>query len=130
MIGEVSAEIWFASNRKSADLFVRLCDVDRSGRSTNICDGIVGVDAAPDGTAARPVTVALWPTAYLFRKGHRIRVQVSSGSHPRYARNPGTGEPRATATELLVAEQCVWHDADHPSAVVLPVLDGHRFRLG
>ena len=130
VIGEVSAEVWFASNRKSADLFVRLCDVDRRGRSTNICDGIVGVDAGSEGTAARPVQVALWPTAYLFRRGHRIRVQVSSGSHPRYARNPGTGEPRATATELLVAEQRVWHDADHPSAVVLPVLAGHRVRLG
>jgi putative CocE/NonD family hydrolase len=129
VIGEVAAEIWFASNRKSADLFVRLCDVDRRGRSTNICDGIVGVDADSDGTNAGPVTVAMWPTAYLFRKGHRIRVQVSSGSHPRYARNPGTGEPRATATELLVAEQSVWHDADRPSAVVLPVLAGHRMRL-
>jgi hypothetical protein len=133
VVGEVTAEIWFASNRPSADLFVRLCDVDKKGRSTNICDGIVGVNFGATEMRADdpvPITVSLWPTAYLFRKGHRIRVQVSSGSHPRYARNPGTGAPRGSTTELLIADQQVWHDAAHPSAVVLPVLASHRFRLG
>ncbi len=128
VIGEVAAEIWFASNRASADVFVRVCDVDGKGRSTNVCDGIARLDTAGREPAA--VQVSLWPTAYLFRKGHHIRVQVSSGSHPRYARNPGTGEPRATANELLIADQRVWHDAAHPSALTLPVLAGHRFRLG
>jgi predicted acyl esterase len=61
--------------------------------------------------------VTLWPTAYRFKRGHRIRVQVSSGAFPRYARNPGTGEPRA----LLAADQAVYRDPAHPSAVTLPV---------
>jgi putative CocE/NonD family hydrolase len=65
--------------------------------------------------------VTLWPTAYRFKRGHRIRVQVSSGAFPRYARNPGTGEPRATATRLLAADQAVYRDPAHPSAVTLPV---------
>ena len=120
VVGEVSAEVWFASDRPSADVFVRLCDVDARGRSTNVCDGIVGLRGA-DVIVAGAVTVSLWPTAYLFRAGHRIRVQVSSGSHPRYARNTGTTEPRAAAAGLAVAHQQVWHDVDHPSAVVLPV---------
>ncbi len=63
----------------------------------------------------------LWPTAHRFRRGHRIRVQVSSGAFPRYARNPGTGEPHATATRLRAADQAVHHDPAHPSAVILPV---------
>lgn len=125
VIGEVSAEIWFASDRPSADVFVRLCDVEPRGRSNNVCDGIVGLRGAGNVTLA-PVTVALWPTAYLFRKGHRIRVQVSSGSHPRYARNTGTDEPRASAAGLAVARQQVWHDAEHPSAVILPIAAEHR----
>lgn len=125
VIGEVSAEVWFASDRPGADVFVRLCDVDARGRSTNVCDGIVGL-RGPDAIALGPVTVRLWPTAYLFRRGHRIRIQVSSGSHPRYARNTGTLEPRATAAGLAVARQQVWHDADHPSAVELPVAAAHR----
>jgi predicted acyl esterase len=49
-------------------------------------------------------------------------VQVSSGAHPRFARNPGSGEPLATATKLVAAEQSVYHDPDHPSAIVLPVM--------
>jgi predicted acyl esterase len=48
-------------------------------------------------------------------------VQVSSGAFPRYARKPGTGEPHATATTLRAADQEVFHDAERPSAIVLPV---------
>jgi predicted acyl esterase len=65
--------------------------------------------------------VRLWPTAHRFKRGHRIRVQVSSGAFPRFARNPGTGEPSATATRLQPADQEVYHDPAHPSAVILPV---------
>lgn len=118
IIGEVSAEIWFQSSLTHADVFVRLCDVGPDGRSHNICDGLTSLSTADELSAA---TVKLWPTAYVFKKGHRIRVQVSSGAFPRYARNPGTGEPRATATALRPADQTVYHDPQHPSVVTLPV---------
>jgi predicted acyl esterase len=61
-----------------------------------------------------------WAVAHRFKAGHRIRVQVSSGSVPRYARNPGTGESRATASRLAAADQSVYHDPAHPSATTLP----------
>ena len=67
--------------------------------------------------------MALWPTAHRFKRGHRIRVQVSSGAFPRYARNLGTGEPRAAATRLVAADQSVYHDPERPSAIFLPVAD-------
>nr|WP_312871435.1 CocE/NonD family hydrolase [Amycolatopsis acididurans] len=118
VIGEVSAEIWFRSSLAHADVFVRLCDVGPRGRSVNVCDGLVSVTGA-DELACRQVR--LWPTAHRFRRGHRIRVQVSSGAFPRYARNPGTGEPHATAVRMLVADQEVHHDAARPSAIILPV---------
>lgn len=118
VIGEVAAEIWFRSGLPHADVFVRLCDVDAKGRSTNVCDGLVSLTDADEISCAR---VRLWPTAYRFRRGHRIRVQVSSGAFPRYNRNPGTGEPRATATTLRAADQEVFHDPERPSAVLLPV---------
>jgi putative CocE/NonD family hydrolase len=118
VIGEVSAEIWFRSSLRFADVFVRLCDVDPRGRSVNVCDGLVSLTEASEVTCA---AVRLWPTAHRFKRGHRIRVQVSSGAFPRYARNPGTGEPHATATRLLAADQSVYHDPEHPSAIVLPV---------
>lgn len=121
VIGDVRAEIWFRSSLPFADVFVRLCDVDEKGRSVNVCDGLVSLTGADTLTEA---AVTLWPTAHRFRRGHRIRVQVSSGAFPRYARNPGTGEPHATATTLLAADQRVHHDPEHPSAVILPVRDG------
>jgi putative CocE/NonD family hydrolase len=117
VIGEVSAEIWFRSSLPHADVFVRLCDVDARGRSYNVCDGLTSLSGADEISRA---TIQLWPTAYRFKRGHRIRVQVSSGAFPRYARNPGTGEPRATATTLRAADQAVYHDPTHPSAVILP----------
>jgi putative CocE/NonD family hydrolase len=118
VIGEVSAEIWVRSSLHCADVFARLCDVDPRGRSANVCDGLTSLTGADQITCA---AVRLWPTAYRFKRGHRIRVQISSGAFPRYNRNPGTGEPRATATTLHAADQEVFHDAGHPSAIILPV---------
>jgi putative CocE/NonD family hydrolase len=124
VIGPVHAEVFVASSLAHTDVFVRLCDVSPSGRSTNLSDGLLRLrPGAPpaDASGCRRVEIALWPTAHCFRAGHRVRVQVSSGAHPRYARNPGTGEPLATATTLAVADQAVFHDPARPSAVVLPV---------
>jgi putative CocE/NonD family hydrolase len=117
VIGDVRAEIWFRSSLAFADVFVRLRDVDARGRSFNVCDGLVSLTGADEVACA---AVHLWPTAHRFRRGHRIRVQVFSGAFPRYARNPGTGEPHATAVALLAAEQDVHHDPAHPSVVILP----------
>jgi putative CocE/NonD family hydrolase len=124
VIGEVFAEIHVSSDLEHFDVFVRLCDVDSKGRSFNVCDGIERVSPlrrprSPGGIWA--VRVALWPTAQLFPAGHRIRVQVGSGAHPRFVRNLGTGEPLASGTAMRVAHQRIYHDREHPSAVFLPV---------
>ena len=118
VIGEVTAEIWFSSSAAFADVFVRLCDVDAKGRSINVCDGLVGLRGTDELTRA---AVTLWPTAHRFRRGHRVRVQVSSGAFPRFARNPGTGESRVTAVNLQPADQRVYHDPERPSAILLPI---------
>lgn len=123
--GDVTAELYVSSSRRHTDFFARLCDVDPSGRSINVCDGLVRLspgapEPAPDGTVL--ARIELWPTAHRFRRGHRLRVQVSSGAHPRFARNPGSGEPLATATTLRTADQRVHHDPEHPSAIVLQVM--------
>lgn len=122
VIGEVSAEIWFRSSLPYADVFVRLCEVDSRGKSLNICDGLTSVSSADEPSL---VKVRMWPTAYRFKRGNRIRIQVSSGAFPRYARNLGTGEPHATATTLRAADQAVYHDVTHPSVIILPVRTAH-----
>ncbi|HEV2310285.1 MAG TPA: CocE/NonD family hydrolase [Acidimicrobiia bacterium] len=124
VLGPVQATVHVASDLEHFDVFVRLCDVDERGRSSNVCDGLQRVEPGrlpPPDDGIWSVPVAMWPTAQRFRAGHRLRVQVSSGAHPRYNRNLGTGEPLATATAHRVAHQAVYHDPDHPSHVVLSV---------
>jgi X-Pro dipeptidyl-peptidase C-terminal non-catalytic domain len=122
---KTAAQIWFRSSLPFADVFVRLCDVDERGHSFNICDGLVSISGADEISC---VDVQMWPTAYRFKRGHRIRIQVSSGAFPRFARNPGTGEPLGTATTLKAADQSVYHDPGYQSAVILPVLEGWQYR--
>jgi uncharacterized protein len=124
VFGEVTADLFVRSSREHTDFFARLCEVDPAGASVNICDALLRLapgspQAAADGTIR--VQFPLWPVAHRFRRGHRLRLQVSSGAHPRYARNTGSGEPLATATTLLTADQQVHHDPGHPSAIILPV---------
>jgi uncharacterized protein len=123
-MGPVTADLHVASSLDHTDFFVRLCDVAPSGKSTNVCDGLRRLAPGrcpPDAEGCRRVEIDLWPTAHRFARGHRIRVQISSGAHPRYARNPGSGEPLATATRLVAAEQTVYHDPARPSAILLPM---------
>jgi uncharacterized protein len=124
VIGEVTADLFVRSSRGHTDFFARMCDVHPDGRTVNICDALLRL--TPEHPAPGPGGIiqarfGLWPAAHCFPAGHRLRLQVSSGAHPRYARNTGTGEPLATATALAVAQQHVYHDPSHPSAVVLPV---------
>ncbi|MBA9005175.1 CocE/NonD family hydrolase [Thermomonospora cellulosilytica] len=124
VVGPVTARIALRSSREHTDVFVRVCDVDPAGRSLNVCDGLQRVTPErfpADGDGVRSVTVRLWPTAYRFRAGHRLRVQVSSGSFPRFARNPGTGEPLGAAVRLLPADQEIFHDPARRSGVTFPV---------
>ncbi|PWU56695.1 peptidase S15 [Micromonospora sp. S4605] len=123
--GPVHAEVHVRSELSYLDVFVRLCDVDRRGRSWNVCDGLVRIEPGrypTDPAGVVRVPVELWPTAHRFASGHRLRVQVSGGAHPRYARNPGTGEPLGTAVTLRAGRREILHDPEHPSAIVLPVL--------
>ena len=127
VIGQVTAHLIVQSSLEHTDFFARLCDVDATGRSSGVCDALrrltPGQPAAEaDGTIK--LAIELWPTAHVFKAGHRVRLQVSSGAHPRFARNPGTGEPLGTATTLKTADQQIYHDPAHPSAVVLPITSG------
>jgi uncharacterized protein len=86
----------------------------------NVTDGILKL--MPDASSDESVTVAMSDTAYQFASGHRLRLQVSGGAHPRFARNTGTGEPLATATRLVPTDIVIYHDLARPSALLLPVM--------
>lgn len=123
VIGPVTATLVIRSSLPHTDLCVRLCDVAPDGRSTNLCDGARRLHPAgptPNLDGTRAVELDLLGVAHRFRTGHRIRLQVSSGAHPRLCRNTGTGQPLATATQLAAADQEIFHDPDHVSTLRLP----------
>ncbi|GAB3810514.1 hypothetical protein GCM10027605_48940 [Micromonospora zhanjiangensis] len=129
LVGPVEAEVYVRSDLPYFDVFLRLCDVDRRGRSWNVCDGLVRVEpgrfpADADGVVRVPVE--LWPVAHRFAAGHRLRLQVSGGAHPRYARNPGTGEPLGSAVDLRAGHREVRHGPAYPSVLRLPVSEPTR----
>jgi predicted acyl esterase len=130
LVGPVSARIHLRTEREHADLFVRVCDVDPKEVSRNVVDGIrrlspqsvpaPDVQIGDDGILA--VDVELYPAGYRMRAGHRIRVQVSGGAFPRFARNLGTGEPFGSATSGRRCSFGIYSDERHPSHILLPVL--------
>ncbi|XVQ13853.1 CocE/NonD family hydrolase [Spirillospora sp. CA-255316] len=130
VVGPVAADLFIRSSREHTDFIVRLCDVAPDGTSLNVCEG--GLRLSPDRPAAdkpvgtegvRRLAIDLWPTGHRFRRGHRVRVHVTSGAHPKVAANPGTGEPLATARASVPALQEVFHDPDRPSAILLPIVE-------
>jgi putative CocE/NonD family hydrolase len=129
VIGPVSADLFVRSSLSHTDFFMRVTDVEPRAASMNVCDGLQRLfpsQPAQEGDGGLKVHIELFPTAYRFRRGHRLRVQVSSGAFPRFARNLGSGEPLSTATTLCMADQSVYHDPAHPSAIILPIVDEHQ----
>ncbi|MCW2937635.1 MAG: X-Pro dipeptidyl-peptidase domain protein [Actinomycetia bacterium] len=125
VIGPVAADLYVRSSREHTDFVVRLCDVAPDGVSLNVCEGglrLVPGSSQADGDGVRRVRVEMWPTGHRFQRGHRLRVHVASGAHPKVALNPGSGEPLGSAVTLLAAEQEIFHDPDRPSAILLPVV--------
>jgi putative CocE/NonD family hydrolase len=126
----VTLVLWASSSAPDTDFTAKLVDVAPDGRARNLCDGILRARCRDGGAGpsllepGRPyeLTIDLLMTSNLFQPGHQIRVEVSSSNFPRYDRNPNTGEPAATAREWRPAVQTVYHDAAHPSPLLLPVI--------
>jgi hypothetical protein len=124
--GPVSAVLYVVTSSPSADFTAKLVDVHADGVAYNVSEGIIRRSYRPETALATSepveVTIALWPTSMVFRKGHRIRLEVAGSNFPRFDRNPNTGEPIATARRFASARQTVHHGRQAPSRIVLPVI--------
>jgi putative CocE/NonD family hydrolase len=135
--GSVQAKLWVSSTAPDTDFTAKLIDeippnADYPlGFDLNIGDSILrlryrdGLDQqaarlTPDDIA--PITITLYPTANIFKKGHRIRLDVSSSNYPRFDVNPNTGDPLGEYRRMVPADNTVYHDPIHPSQLVLPVI--------
>nr|NNM89537.1 CocE/NonD family hydrolase [Bacilli bacterium] len=130
VIGPVKARLFVSTTAQDTDFVVRLTDVDPSGRSLNLADGIVRMryrDSLEHPSLLEPnhiyaIEVDLWATANVFLPGHCIRVQITSSNFPRWSRNLNTGESNESTAETIVATQTILHDEKHPSHLLLPVI--------
>ncbi|HSG79894.1 MAG TPA: CocE/NonD family hydrolase, partial [Acidimicrobiia bacterium] len=130
--GNVRFEGWVATSAADADVSAVLVDVHPDGTRMLVADGYVrlrhrnGFNAHDPVATGEPVEVAvdLWDVSWTFAAGHRIGLQLASASFPRFDVNLGTGEAPGVGTldDAIVADQTVFHDADRPSALVIPVV--------
>jgi len=128
--GPITMTLYAASSATDTDFTAKLVDVHPDGYAQNLADGIIRAryrDSKTNPTLIEPnkiykYTIDLWVTSNLFQVGHRIRVEVSSSNFPRFDRNPNTGHPFGQDDEMTKAEQIIYHDVQHPSYILLPVI--------
>ena len=134
--GRLLARLWVSSSAPDTDFTAKLIDVYPpnhdfpAGIELNVADSIVRARyrdslekpsmMQPD--RAYPVTIEMYPTSLVFGKGHRIRLDISSSNFPRFDVNPNTGEPLNDNRRWAVANNAVYHDPEHPSHILLPVI--------
>jgi len=136
IIGELAVKLWVSSSAVDTDFTAKLIDVYPpsadypGGFDLNLEDGIIrcrfreslSYEKLMEPGEVYGLTVHLYPTANVFKKGHRIRVDISSSNFPRFDVNPNTGEPLNRHRRTVIATNTVFHDRKRPSHIVLPVI--------
>jgi uncharacterized protein len=134
--GEVMVKLWVSSTAIDTDFTVKLVDVYPEsddypeGYHLNLTDTILRTryrNSWTDPEMLTPeepveLTITMWPISNVFKKGHRIRLDVSSSNFPRFDVNPNTGEPVGRHTKMVVAWNTVHTGSDFPSRMVLPII--------
>ncbi len=128
--GPVRAHLSASSSAVDTDFMVKLIDVWPSGFAQRLTDGMVRARYRDGGDKSSWIEpgkiygfdVDAWNTCQEFGKGHKIRVEVASSAFPKYDRNQNTGEALGKSANTKVAEQTIYHDAQHPSYVILPIV--------
>ena len=128
--GPVSLELFAQSSAVDTDFEAKLVDVAPDGFAQNLTEGIVR--ARYRNSQEKPglmnpgqiykFTVDLWSTSNVFLKGHALRLEISSSNFPRFDRNMNTGEVQASAQKYVSATNTIYHDAEHPSALIVPIV--------
>jgi putative CocE/NonD family hydrolase len=131
VVGPVGLTLFAASSCRDTDWVAKLCDVFPDGRSVLVVDGILRARYRKSRSRPRPLKpekvyrfeIDLWPTAWRFGAGHRLRVAITSSNFPRFDRNLNTGQEPATSGKIRVATNTVYHEKKYPSFLTLPVLE-------
>ena len=130
LTGPVTLELYVSSSAVDTDFTGKLIDVWPDGRAENLLDGILRAryrESMEKAEFMNPggiykVTINLWSTSNVFLAGHKLRMEVSSSNFPRFDRNLNTGEDPENGKRMVKATNRVYHDRDHPSALVVPIV--------
>lgn len=140
VIGPITVVVYASATTVDTDLTAKLIDVYPSsddwpgGFDMNLTDAIVRAryratrdhaELLTPGTVY-PFTIEPFPTANVFKKGHRIRVDISSSNFPRFDVNPNTGEPLGKSRRMMPSDISIQHSATYPSHILLPVAPARR----
>jgi len=128
--GPVRLEFFAASSAVDTDFTAKLVDVAQDGTAINLTEGILRTRYRDSQTRpallnpgqAYPLSIDLWSTSYVFRSGHRLRLEISSSNFPRFDRNLNTRELAANDSKFVTATNTILHDKSHPSALILEVV--------
>lgn len=128
--GPLQVHLFAATSARDTDFTAKLVDVYPDGRAYNIVEGIIRASGrklngtrelvTPDET--NEYVIQMGDTSQLFRKGHRIRIEISSSNFPMFDRNMNTGNPIGEDTRGIPATQTIYHQSDYASYIDLPVI--------
>ncbi|MBL8268561.1 CocE/NonD family hydrolase [Steroidobacter sp.] len=128
--GPITVTLYASSSALDTDFTAKLVDVHPDGKAYNIADSIIRAryrnsfekPELLEPGKVYPFTIDLLGTSNLFKKGHRIRVDISSSNFPRFDRNPNTGHAFGEDAELRKATQTIHHSRQYPSHITLPII--------
>ena len=128
--GPIKVVLFAATDAPDTDWTAKLVDVSPTGYAKNLCDGIIRAryrKSFTDPQLLEPgkvyeYEIDLGVTGNVFRRGHGLRLEISSSNFPCFDRNPNTGHPFGVDAEMRPAQQEVYHTSAHPSHILLPVI--------
>jgi putative CocE/NonD family hydrolase len=128
--GRVKLDLFARSSAVDTDFTAKLVDVWPNGFTQNLTEGILRARYRNSTSTAEALVsdkiyeynIDLWSTSNVFLKGHRIRLEVPSSNVPRFDRNLNNGKDAAVSSDFVKAENTIYHDREHPSAMILPIV--------
>jgi putative CocE/NonD family hydrolase len=134
--GPVSATIYASSSAQDTDWFATLVEIEKDGKTFTLAAGKLRARFRNSVHKPEPLNpgqiyeykLDLWQTGITVPAGDRLRVEVASADFPMFSRNLNTGGHNETETAFVSARQVIYHDKQHPSHVLLPVIPAEEMR--
>ena len=130
VIGPVEAELFVESSSPDTDFMAMLTDVWPNGYSQRLCDGVVrcryrnGMDKVKFlDKGVNFVRINMWNTGHVFKKGHRIRLDITSSFFPKYSRNLNNGQDLAYSDKIIIAKNRIYHNKQYPSKLKIRIME-------